>query len=365
MLRTVIIGLGLLALLQGCKEVECGEGTIERDGACQPADVVVDPATCGPNTMAVGDQCLPVFEPTTCDPATTEEDLDPETNVTTCIGTGGGGCGAALPCPQPSAGKQTICGQLYHLETGENFAAADATAARCDPTMPAAAGPCALRINPYDAVAFAMDPTTAPLDVGDRYIDDCGRFRLTDVMPGSSPFIALGMDDVDPTKAGPQGATNATGIALAKAENMSTRDVEMFAIPATTTTKWAQTGGPTIAGGIYVMLFRQRRAPSRLTQAGVTAIKNAAPAPADDYYFVATDVTRERVDPAATTTGANGTALVTNVALDPTKPNTGASSLPAGCRWSLHLGRTVPGVVFVQILRPIDDPSTGDGTCDL
>ena len=361
-MRYLIIAL---ALSTGCKEVECGEGTIERNGACEPADTSIDPATCGPNTMAVGDQCLPLFEPTQCDPATTEAEVDPETNVTTCIGTGGGGCGAALPCPQPSTGKQTICGQLYHIETSEPFAAADANATRCDPSAPATSGPCALRINPYDAVAFAMDPMTPPLTTGDNYIDNCGRFRLTDVTPGASPFIALGMDDVDPTKVGPQGVTNATGIALSRAVDMATRDVELFAVPATTTTKWAMTGGPTIAGGIYVMMFRQRRAPSRLTQAGVTAIKNAMPAPTDDHYFVPTDVTRERIDPTAMTTGANGTALVTNVMLDVTKPNTGAGALPPGCRWSLHLARTVAGVVFVQVLRPIDDPNTGNGMCPL
>src|SRR5688500_5246464 len=143
-MRSMIIAL--LVLHAGCKETECGEGTIERDGKCQPADTTIDPATCGPNTEAVGEQCLPVFPPTVCDETTTEEDVDQSTNVTTCRGTGGGGCGSPITCPQPSAGKQTICGQLYHIETNENFEATTA-GGRCDPMAPTTTGPCALRMN--------------------------------------------------------------------------------------------------------------------------------------------------------------------------------------------------------------------------
>lgn len=366
-MRHIYIAVVSLLLHAGCKEVECGEGTIERDGTCAPSSTSVDPAKCGPNTIVVGDQCLPRFDPTVCDPATTLEDLDTSTNVTTCVGTGGGGCGAPIACPQPSAGKQNICGQLHHIETNEAFEAMDSSGTRCDPATPAASGPCALRINAYDAIAFAMNPMTAPLPVGETYIDDCGRFRLTDITPpAGSPFIALGMDDVDPTKIGPMGATNATGIATAKAADTATKDVELFAVPATTTTKWAMTGGPTIAGGIYTMIFRQKRAPSRLTQAGVTMVKgmppNFMPAPATDHYFIATDVQRERVDATAVGTGANGTALVTNAALADGFFTGSPSGLPAECIWSVHPAQTVAGVVFVQILRPINAPGM---TCPL
>ena len=38
----------------GCKEIECGEGTIERDGACAPASQTVDKAQCGPFTELQG-----------------------------------------------------------------------------------------------------------------------------------------------------------------------------------------------------------------------------------------------------------------------------------------------------------------------
>jgi len=363
----ILVLVAALPLLHtGCKEVDCGDGTIERNGQCEPADTSVDPAKCGPNTMVIGDQCVPVFEPTICDPATTDEDLNPTTNVVTCIGSGGGGCGAALACPQPSSGLQTICGQLYDIENNEPFQAMGSLGARCDPANPAASGPCALRMNAYDAIMFAGNPNTAPLAVVDTYIDDCGRFRLTDVMPpAGSPFIAIGMDDRDPTKVGPGGVTNATGVATPTAPNMAVKDVEAFQVPSATTTKWAMTGGPTIAGGIYTMIFRQKRVPSRLTQAGVTVLKGPpptfTPTPTTDHYFVNTDVSRERIDMALNATGANGTALVTNAMLADIYTGT-PTVLPAECRWSAHAAQTVAGIVFVQILRPVN--ATGM-TCNL
>ncbi|HLL23699.1 MAG TPA: hypothetical protein VK427_16285 [Kofleriaceae bacterium] len=354
--------------LTGCEKTECAEGTIERDGTCEPADLTVGTAKCGANTKVVGDQCLPVFDPTVCDPSTTDQDRNVATNVTTCVAKGGagGGCGAPIACPQPSIGMQTICGQLYNMEDSEPFTAESSTGVRCDPQNPTASGPCALRVNAYDAIAFASNPATTPLSVADTYVDDCGRFRLSDIMPPSgSPFIALGTDDRDPARTGTAGVTNAAGVATATAPNMATKDVEAFVVPATTTTKWAMTGGPPISSGIYVMIFRQKRAGTRLTQAGVTVLKgpppNFMPIPSNDHYFVNTDVQRERVDSAAGATGANGTALVTNAMLSDIYTGT-PNVLPAECRWSAHAAQTVPGVVFVQILRPVNAAGM---TCNL
>ena len=361
-MRFIVIAIAAASLHAGCKEVECGDGTIERDGKCESSDTTIDTAKCGENTIAVGDQCVPEFQPTVCDPATTEEDLNASTNVISCIGTGGGGCGAALACPTPAAGKQTICGQLFDFESGDVFTTATSSGVRCDPAMPSTAGPCAVRINAYDAIAFAMNPMTAPLPVGDLYIDDCGRFRLTDVTPpAASPFIALGTDDIDPTKTGPMGVTNATGVALNTAPNMATKDIEAFTVPLSTVQKWQ--GMPPLAGGIYAMVFRAKRAPSKQPQAGITVLKGGAVSIADDNYFVSTDTTRERIDPTAMGTGANGTALVSNVSLAAGPTNTGTQGpLPPECKWSSHAAQTVAGIVFIQILRPVN--ATGM-TCNL
>jgi len=51
-----------------CKSIECGTGTIERDGTCAPSDETVGTAKCGPFTMIQGDQCVPIYPPAICDP---------------------------------------------------------------------------------------------------------------------------------------------------------------------------------------------------------------------------------------------------------------------------------------------------------
>src|SRR5687768_9244947 len=80
----------LLTQLASCKPLECGPGTLEKNGTCVPADELVETATCGPNTMLEGGQCVPTFQPTECDDETTVPELDTTTGVITCIGTAAG-----------------------------------------------------------------------------------------------------------------------------------------------------------------------------------------------------------------------------------------------------------------------------------
>ncbi|MCX5748580.1 MAG: hypothetical protein NT062_39530, partial [Proteobacteria bacterium] len=149
------------ATLLGCNNVDCGAGTIERAGTCMPADVTVGDAKCGPFTMLEGDQCVPTLPPTVCDDSTTTPELDPATGVITCIGTGGGGCDATFACPAPTdATTQTICGQLFDLESGSKFRAPGAMGTPCSAST--TDGPCSLAIAAYDALAFGSNPQTAP-----------------------------------------------------------------------------------------------------------------------------------------------------------------------------------------------------------
>jgi hypothetical protein len=57
------------------------------------------------------------------------------------------------------------------------------------------------------------------------------------------------------------------------------------------------------------------------------------------------------IDPAASATSANGTALVTGAQLD---GYIGAGGLPAECSFEPHAGVSIPNVLFIQIFRPTD-----------
>src|SRR5262245_16240356 len=147
-MRTRSVLLILLSVLAAsCKNVDCGEGTTESNGVCTPSNETIGTAKCGPFTTLQGDQCVPMFPPTVCDPDTTAADVD-NAGVTTCVGTGAGGCSARLACPASAGGKQTICGQIYDFETGQPFAQAGATGAQCG--TGATSGPCALTVRAFD-----------------------------------------------------------------------------------------------------------------------------------------------------------------------------------------------------------------------
>jgi hypothetical protein len=350
-----------VALAPGCKSVECAKGTIERDGVCQPADLTTSTATCGPFTILQGDQCVSMFPPTVCDPASTTADLDSSTGVTTCIGTGtGGGCSATFACPAPAAGKQTICGQLYNFTDNTKFAATGATGAQC-PATPTSSGPCALQMRAFDAIAFATSPmTTAPQATGAVYIDDCGRYRVPDITPPSGPFIALGIDDGG-QPFGPSGVTVTTGVAVQRVADMKTTNVEAWIVNQTTIGTWQATGGPLLADGIFAAVFRQHSCNSMgvctgdgfANRAGVTITKAMQQQPANDFYFQA-EPGRLHIETTATSTSENGTALYTGASVNDGLVYSGTGGLTdtTNCQWETHPAASIPGLVFIQVFRP-------------
>lgn len=345
-----LLALAPLLASAGCKEVECGDGTIESDGACVPADQIVGTARCGNFTKLVGDTCVPAQEPTTCGPGTVRE-IDTATGLGTCKpdGGGGGGCGAPVTCPPPSTGKQTICGQLFDFGTRERFEATGAAGARC--AAGASEGPCTVGIRAFDAIAFASNPgAVMPLDVGDTYIDDCGRFRLTDITLPPGPFIGLGIDDAT---VGPGGTTNIVGVATAKIPGTATKDFEGFVAPKALTDAWAAAGGPPLSGGIYAMVFRARSRGSA-PNPGVTATRTGAPVPANDHYFAGCAALETSIDAGALATGGNGTALITGASVADGLAYSGSGPLPPECRYSTHAGASLPNILFVQVVRPIN-----------
>lgn len=344
----------------GCKQVECADGTIERDGECVPKDETYGEAKCGPLTELQGDQCVPMFPPTECDPLTTEPEVDPETGVTVCKGVGGG-CGGSLGCPAGTgANKLTVCGQIYDFTNGSNFAATMAEGTRCDPQSPTATGPCALQIVAFDAVDFGTDPGGAtPLPIGEVFIDDCGRFRLKDIDTSSStsPFVGLGFDDAN-MAFGPDGVTVTVGVATSKPSERYVKDVEGYIANKSTVGAWAVSGFNTFGTtGAYAPIFRKHPAGKPFpfeTQSGVTVVKNGNPIPANDFYFRSADVDRTTIDVNATATGANGTALYTGASVLDSLMYSGTGGTGTGCRWDTHAAASLPGVLFVQVFRKID-----------
>lgn len=338
----------------GCSQVACGDGTVERDGACVPADEQTDNAQCGPGTeLGEGGKCVPA-EPTVCDPDTTMPVTDPVTGVTTCFGTDRG-CAAELPCMAPSADHLTLCGRIYDTETDQVIAAPGATGTPCNPAAPTATGPCSLKVQFFDALAFQMNPTgAAPLVPESLLVDDCGRYVVSNLPLTSFGFIGGAVDDamgVNDTRA-------LTGVATEDALAKPARGFRLYATRKTTDAAWttsANLSGDSFATrGVLALVFRHRGLPV----AGVTARRGGNVIPADDYYFDDPAPGRAHVAPAQTMTGPNGTALV--LRSDQLANHDGTGAEPAGCRWPARLAATIPGVVFVQIK---DAESTTGGPC--
>jgi hypothetical protein len=354
--------------VSSCKDVECGDGTIERDGTCAPATLTTSGGMCGPFTELQGDRCVPQFPPTVCDPTTSIPTMDPATGVTTCVGTGGGGCSAKFACPAPTAANRfTVCGQIYDFETGMKLQGVDPSGAMCDPAAPTATGPCALQINAYDAVMFASSPASAmKLPADSITIDDCGRYRVVNVdTNATSPFIGLGIDDAGQPN-GPGGTTVTVGVA-AKKGDILVENFEAYIVKPSTVASWASSGGPSLAGGIYVATYRKHKlvdgVDRHAPQDGVTfAHLDTTTYPGDDYYFTPAQTTIQTVDTVATATGLNGTALVINRSVGEGAMFVGQGGIGTGCRWEPHAAASVPGIVFIQIFRKIDQ-SGSPGSC--
>jgi hypothetical protein len=131
------------------------------------------------------------------------------------------------------------------------------------------------------------------------------------------------------------------------------KDNELFVTTPALTTGWAASGAQTIATGYYVPIFRTHvlgMGDQTALSSGVTFVGTSTTA----HYFHAGDTTRDSIDPSATTTGANGTALVSGATIGATLYSGSGAITGASCAWDQKPGATVPGIVFVQIFRPVN-----------
>jgi hypothetical protein len=263
-------------------------------------------------------------------------------------------CTAPLACPAPSgASKHTICGQLFDLENNARFG--DTTTGTTCSTM-TTSGPCSLTITAYDAISLASNPAfAAPLTHGAVYVDSCGRYRIEDIdVTAIGPFVALAIDDG--AAPGPGGTTVTTAIATPKIGGGATDQLETWIVEKATTDQWAATGGPPLAAGVFVPVFRAHMLGTNADpfepQSGVKVTLNGTPV--TQYYFDAASLDRTIIDATAITTGANGTALIANALIQNGLAYSGTGGLgDAACRWPSQLGMAAPNVVFVEIFRPL------------
>jgi hypothetical protein len=336
----------LIGAASSCTSVECAKGTIERDGLCEIADDNTNNATCGPGTVLQGDKCVATSAPTKCDPATTQEQIDPVTGEVTCIGTSAGSCDTPIACPVGAAGKMTICGQMFQIEDDNRLAAASPTFKQC-PAAGAATGPCALELSAVNAQGQAVLPNAGVV------IDDCGRFRVSDIDYGTAAYIALIMDDRGTR--GPSGTTvTSVGVVLAAA-GASFPKLDLFTAKATTISTWATSIDEPmlLQGGIYLDIFRPSKTANTLAP-GVTITRSGVPIPNDDYYWPANDLTRAGgldPSPTVTVTGKNGSGISLRATLG---PHGGSGGIPDTCAWDPIPGGNVPFTLIVQTRRPVD-----------
>lgn len=367
-----IMLLAPLSASSGCVQTECGDGTIERDGVCQPADQNPDPAGCGPNTELRGGECVPTFMPTTCDPQTSILTFDEAKGIYVCIGTGGGGCDSPLPCMQPAGmSKLTICGQLYDFETNAKFQCTTSCAEPgtpkpnpCNSNSPTTEGPCALQVLAFDALVYGNNQSQGNITPGatDLYIDECGRYRVSNIeTQGTGPFIGLGFTEAGKLPQRPLNqltVTATTGVATAKPSSRVVQNLEAFIAKPSTITKWQTDGGPPLSGGIYVGLFKAHKVGNgdqSTPQPGVKFFK--APGntiPNQDFYFNQTGLMNTAVDVNAVQTGENGNGILINANVNEATAYSGTGGTSPDCTWESHAAANLANIVFFQIYRKVD-----------
>jgi hypothetical protein len=287
-------------------------------------------------------------------------DTDPSTGVTTCIGTGtAAGCTGAFACPAPAAGKMTVCGQIYNFVDDTELKDAQPTGNKCSSTT-TTTGPCALVLNAYNANTFATNPQTAPPLSATFYMDDCGRFRLTDIADPGFPLIGIGIDDAAAGSKGPGGVTQPVGIGFLYAAGMAVPGAEAYVVSKAQTDAWdasTPSGGPTVATGLYAMTFRVGKT-GLAAQAGVSVYKSATQIMSPQLSYFSNSASRTTLDGTATSTSANGSALVTGAGIADSLTWTGVGAFTGAdatnCDWEKHGGISLPGIVFVQNYRPTD-----------
>ena len=204
---------------------------------------------------------------------------------------------AASVCDDPSdtcvsSTGRTACGQLF--TGGGRFHVDDPTGAPCDGSTD---GPCALAVagQPLDAYQAGMTGRVPGT------LDDCGRFVVPDLDP-SAPDIAIIVTG--------SGFTESASLFLARPSGPGVDTaIPAYTVTTATSSAWStQLAGADVSSGFVVVY---QTGTMRLDMEQVRVDGGAVmgpPTPPWAAYF--SDGTFETLDPAATATGASGSAFV-------------------------------------------------------
>lgn len=247
-------------------------------------------------------------------------------------------CSLDGPCPLPAAGDFTVCGRVYDLETTEPLTSTSALGS-------------ALSLSLYDLSELddREDPpiaTTTP--------DECGWYFFAKVPGLVSGAVALTSDDT--AQDGEVLSWVGSAVEISPGQ---VRRVNAFALSSATEASWAQSAGLAAnsfaQGSLFTIYSDLSRPPLGPFQgapvSGVEITRNGVPLGGDDYYFSdPVPLDRRTINPALATTGANGSGLMTGLAL-----SNKASGTKAGCDFVEVIAMTLQPIVQVQEIR---------GTCN-
>jgi hypothetical protein len=344
----------------GCKTLECGKNTIEKDDMCS-AEAADPSAECGPGTVYNKDtgrceNALFLDGGGICGPNTTL--IISDAGIRTCVGTGGGGdCSQDLPCTDPSASNVALCGRVYDLEDSRPLGDGTTTGSPAYKTI---------ELRVYDPIAFATNPS-APILLK-ATPDACGRFAINNAPHTLTGYIALATDDITDGSGTPMFGDNhvLTGIAAPAKGGDKLDGLHAWVFRRTTDASWSAAAGLANGNtfgkiGVYIPIFLSGTPP--VAPFLLAPTPNVMVAlfdmgtnmrvvhPENDFYFSDTDpLSRKAVAPAQSQTGADGTALYIN---QPTLGSfSGIGNAGAGACWRTDLAAAPAGAAYVQERNP-------------
>ncbi|MBI4508815.1 MAG: hypothetical protein HY698_04210 [Deltaproteobacteria bacterium] len=328
-----------MAMSAACTEpLECGKGTIEKDGQCV---TTFNPnyTGCGPGThydtpsgTCVSDELANVGK---CG-NNTERTIGPD-GIPVCVGTGIESCDDKPFCSPPDSGKLSICARVLNIKDSKVVSEDHAQK---------------MEVLFYDALDFANStPSTRPAPLARASINKCGYVLAKNVPLPATKFLAIGTEDSS------SGADDfiTTGVTLAVTAGTTYEDLRAYYTTPDTEQAWTQSAGrsePFSKAGAFLPIFINTKGtpaspyPGALVQ-GVKISNTFGINAQNDFYFSDTNPTeRTTVNPALEATGANGSGLYTNV-----DPADYGGSGPSGCTWTSSLLKPVEGVIVVREYR--------------